>query len=61
MLSPHITSIIAQQHISELHRAAANHRLAHATPTVRQPDTEPRSLFARRLRRRLPDAQPVSR
>ena len=40
MLSTHLTSIIAQQHIAELHRAAAHHRLAHANREARRPDTD---------------------
>ena len=61
MLSPQLTSIAAHQHINELHRTAAHHRLAQPTRNVRQPDTQTRTVFARRLRRFLTDAQPASR
>jgi len=61
MLSTHLTSIIAQQHIAELHRAAAHHRLAHATREARRPDTDATRVIVRRLRRHLTDARPVSR
>lgn len=63
MLSTHFNYIIAQQHIAELHRAAADHRLAHATREDRQPDidTGTTHTIVRRLRRHLTDAQPVSR
>jgi hypothetical protein len=61
MLSTHLTSIIAQQHVAELHRAAADHRLAHATREARRPDTDITRTIVRRLRRHLTDAQPVSR
>ena len=61
MLSAHLTYTIAQQHIAELHRAAAHHRLVHATRDPRRPDTIAGSVFLRRLRRRLAAAQPASR
>lgn len=61
MLSTHLTAIIAQQHIAELHRAAAQHRLAHTTRDARRRDTDTVRVFVRRLRRHLTDAQPVSR
>ena len=53
MLSTHLTSIIAQQHIAELHRAAAHHRLAHATLEARRTHTDAPATFVRRLRRHL--------
>lgn len=63
MLSTHLTHTIAQQHVAELHRVAADHRLAHATREARRPatDTGTTHMIVRRLRRHLTDAQPVSR
>jgi len=61
MLSTHLTSIIAQQHIAELHRTAAHHRLPHANREARRPDTDATRVIVRRLHRHLTDAQPVSR
>jgi hypothetical protein len=61
MHSPQLTHIAAQQHINELHRTAAYDRFVRPTGDVRRPDTENRRRFARRFRRFLADAQPVSR
>ncbi|HTX08589.1 MAG TPA: hypothetical protein VME22_08250 [Solirubrobacteraceae bacterium] len=61
MLSPHLTSIIAQQHINELHRAAAHQRLVHATRDPRRPETNAPSVFLRRLRPHRAAARPASR
>ena len=61
MLSPHLTSSIAQQHINDLHRAAAHQRLVHATRDSRRPETNVRNVFLRRLRPHRATAQPASR
>lgn len=61
MLSTHLTYTIAQQRVAELHRVAADHRLAHATREARRPDTDATRMIVRRLRRHLTDVQPVSR
>jgi hypothetical protein len=62
MLSPHLTSIVAQQHIAEQQRTAARHHLMLATADdVRRPDTKTASALARWLRRHLTKPQPVSR
>lgn len=61
MLSAHLTYTIAQQQITELHRAAAHHRLVHAAREPRRPHTNAGGVFLRRLRRRLAAAQPASR
>ena len=55
MLSTHLTSIIAQQRIAELHQAAARHRVVNATRDVRRPDTETHNVLLRRRRRRVAD------
>lgn len=60
MLSTLITSIVAQQRVAELHRVAADHRLARATREVRRPETDTTRMIVRRRRRHLTDAQPVS-
>jgi hypothetical protein len=61
MLSPHLTSSVNQQHIADLHRAAARHRLVHAIRDARRRDPETDSVSFRRLRRRLTHSLPVSR
>jgi hypothetical protein len=62
MLSPHLTFIVAQQHIADLQRSAAPHHLMLATTDdVRRPDTKTGSAFVRWLRRHLTEPQPVSR
>ena len=61
MLSPHLTSIIAQQKITELQRAAAHHRVVHTTRDARWPDTEVGRVFLRRRRSRRTAAQPAAR
>ena len=61
MLSPHISYVIAQQRISELHRAAAQDRVAHAIRDDRGPDAIADRVFLRRLRPRRAAAQPASR
>jgi hypothetical protein len=61
MLSTHLSSIIAQQHIADLRRAADNHRRAHATVERRTRPANARVAFAIRRRRRVSNAQPASR
>jgi hypothetical protein len=53
MLSPHVTFLVAQQHVADLHRAADHRRLAHATIDVRSSHADAPVTFVRRLRRRL--------
>ncbi len=53
MLSPHVTFLVAQQHVADLHRAVDHQRLAHATIDVRSSHADAPDTFVRRLRRRL--------
>jgi len=61
MLSSHISYIIAQQRIAELHEAAAHDRAVHAIRDHRRPDTNAGRVFRRWLRPRRAAAQPASR
>lgn len=61
MLSPHLTSIVAQQHIADRQRTAARHHLMLATTDDRRPDNKTGSALVRWLRRHLTEPQPVSR
>jgi hypothetical protein len=61
MLSSHISYIIAQQRIIELHRAAAHDRTVRAICGSRRPGTNAGRVFLRRLRPRRAAAQPASR
>ena len=61
MPAAHLNYIMAQQRITELQRAAAQHRAAHAVRHRRRPDTNGGRVLLRRLHPHRAAAQPVGK